>query len=512
MITKFFTASIEGIESQLITVEIDISLGLIQWHMVGLPDLAIKESKERIISAIRNSGIKFPDRKITINLSPADLKKKGSMFDFAIIIGLLDAAGIISVPYTIREHSIFIGEISLDGTITDAKGALVIAADLKKMNKKYLFVPQCRKDEVSLIEDIIIFAPKNIAECIFWFQSDAIDNYQYKKNNHCYHSTPHQETLSTTSLDDVYGNHTAKRALQIAIAGRHNILFIGSPGSGKTFLAEQMRYIMPKLSCHQQIEVTKIYAATNNTVQTTLISDRPFIAPHHSISNAGLIGGGSSPKPGAISLAHHGILFLDELLEYKKSSLEALRQPLESKYITITRAQGEYTFPANFLLVAATNPCPCGYYGDKRKTCQCSSKQVAQYMSKLSGPLLDRIDLHIGVYGNDVLFHSNTEHHFSHKIIIDGIHAAEINQEQRYKNTEQKNGNLSSSETKAIAISDEGKAILEKLYQSMKLSMRSYFKIIKVARTIADIENSINIEKKHIIEASTYRIVDLITT
>lgn len=511
MLSKFFSANIEGIQAQLITIEVDISLGLLQWHMVGLPDLAIKESKERIISAIRNSGIKFPDRKITINLSPADLKKKGSIFDLAIIVGLLDAAGIISVPLDIQKNSIFIGEIGLDGIITDARGALIIAADLKKMNKKYIFVPPVRKEEVSLIDNIIIFAPNNIIELISWFQSNNIEEYQYiKKNNY---TSIQAKTVAASSLNDIYGNENAKRAVQIAVAGNHNLLFIGSPGSGKTFLAEQIKYILPSLSKEEQIEITKIYTSAYNIPQQTLITERPFIAPHHSITTAGLIGGGSIPRPGAISLAHHGILFLDELLEYQKSSLEALRQPLESKYITITRSQAEYTFPANFLLVAATNPCPCGYYGDTRHDCYCTKKQIIKYLSKLSGPLLDRIDLHIGVYSGKT-FYQNTidkNHPLSHENILIGIQTAIKNQEARYGNLEKKNGTLNSSELKQLTISIEGKKSLEKLYESMKLSMRSYFKIIKIARTIADLENSKEIKKNHIIEASTYQIVDLIT-
>jgi magnesium chelatase family protein len=513
MLSKIFSSSVEGVEAQLITIEIDIALGLLQWHMVGLPDLAIKESKERIIAAIRNSGIKFPDRKITINLSPADIKKRGSMFDFAIVIGLLDAAGIISIPHAIQEQAVFIGEIGLDGGITDAKGALVIAADLKKMNKSIIFVPFVRRNEVALIDGITIFAPKTISECIAWFQGGNIYQQVYVKE--CRDDVTivqGQSQSKHTSLDDVYGNEEAKRAVQIALAGRHNILFIGSPGSGKTFLAEQMKHMLPRLDIQEQIEITKIYASCFAGVQSSLIVDRPFVSPHHSISTVGLIGGGSYPKPGAITLAHCGILFLDELLEYKKSSLESLRQPLESKHITITRAQAEYTFPANFLLVAATNPCPCGYYGDKRNSCVCSQRQVAQYMSKLSGPLLDRIDLHVGVYGSHTVFADakRIDSTCSHDTIVAGMYQAIANQQRRYQDSKKRNGDLQGHEVKQIVLSPEAKNTVEKLYHTMHLSMRSYFKIVKIARTIADIDSVDIVEKKHIIEASRFRIVDLL--
>lgn len=505
MLTKIFSASVEGINAKLITIEIDISIGLLQWHIVGLPDLAVKESKERIIAAIRNSGIKLPDRKITINLSPADMKKKGSLFDFAIIIGLLDAAGIIHIPQHIKENSIFIGEISLDGSLTDAKGTLSIVADIPKLQKKYIFLPPARAQEAKLIENSIVYAPKNIIECIKWFSSENEVYPECKivnENNNI--------TKSSISFDQVYGNESAKRALQIAVAGKHCVLLIGSPGSGKTFLAERIKSILPHMNHTEKIEVTKIYSTLNDDINKTLIYERPFIAPHHSISTSGLIGGGTIPRPGSISLAHKGILFLDELLEYKKSALEALRQPLESKYITITRSQAEYIYPADFILIAATNPCPCGYYGDKRHNCQCQERHIKQYMNKLSGPLLDRIDLHIGVYGSEVLQNNKIKTAiYSQEKIIEGIQIAIKNQQERYKQEDRRNGELASHEIDNYFIFEEGvKESLDKLYQNMRLSMRGYFKIIKIAQTIADIEDSKKIKLSHVLEAASYRIVD----
>lgn len=505
MITKLFSASIEGIQAQQISVEVDISLGLLQWHIVGLPDLAVKESKERIIAAIKNSGIKFPDRKITINLSPADVKKRGSLFDFAIILALLDAAKIIQIPQYIKEEAIFIGEISLDGSLLDAKGALSIASDLKKMNKKYLFLPFCKLDEASLIEDIYIFAPKNIQECIGWFLSETLVPLHTTKKN--------QLPLSKNnclSFDDVYGNYKAKRALQIAVAGHHATLLIGSPGSGKTFLAERAKSLLPPMNHAEQIEVTKIYSASGHCYAKELTNERPFLSPHHSISTTGLIGGGSIPKPGIISLAHKGILFLDELLEYKKSALESLRQPLESRYITISRSQAEYTFPADFLLIAATNPCPCGYYGDKRNNCTCSEQQIKQYMQKLSGPLLDRIDLHIPIYSEKTL-PSKLDTLYTQENFHLGITIALKKQEQRFGNSSKRNSHLSSKEIDTLcSIDSDAKKKLEELYETLHLTMRGYFKILKIAQTIADIENADSIKMTHILEGTAYRIIDRI--
>lgn len=506
MFTRLFSANIQGIEAQQISIEIDMSLGFLQWHIVGLPDLAVKESKERISAAIKNSGIKLPERKITINLSPADVKKRGSLFDLAIILGLLDAAKIITIPQYIKEESLFIGEISLDGTLVDAKGALSIASDLKKMNKKYLFIPQSKLSEVSLIHDIFIFAPKNIQQCVEWFISNRLDPV-YSNDV----AKPKKERAIKETFDDVLGNEKAKRALQIAVAGHHATLLIGSPGSGKTFLAEKTKNILPSMTHEEQIEVTKIYSASGMLGQQELIEERPFLAPHHSISTTGLIGGGSIPKPGMISLAHKGILFLDELLEYKKQALESLRQPLESKEIKIVRAQTEATFPADFLLIAATNPCPCGYYGDKRQKCNCTEMQIKQYMQKLSGPLLDRIDLHIPVFSQEEFPKKNSLTEKNSEKMIFGLEVALKKQANRFQSTARRNTHLSTKEIEEICqISETAKTKLEELYKTMNLSMRGYFKIIKIAQTIADLDNSDTIELPHIFEAISYRILDRI--
>jgi magnesium chelatase family protein len=506
MFTRLFSANIQGIEAQQISVEIDMSLGFLQWHIVGLPDLAVKESKERISAAIKNSGIKLPERKITINLSPADLKKRGSLFDLPIILGLLDAAKIITIPEYIKEESLFIGEISLDGTLVDAKGALSIASDLKKMNKKYLFIPHSKQSEVSLIDDIYIFAPKNIQECVHWFLSNQLEA---KHSNSI--EKPKKQNRRSDSFDDVLGNEKAKRALQIGVAGHHATLLIGSPGSGKTFLAEKTRNILPPMTHEEQIEVTKIYSASGLLAHEELIEERPFLAPHHSISTTGLIGGGSIPKPGMISLAHKGILFLDELLEYKKQALESLRQPLESKEIKIARAQAEAKFPADFLLIAATNPCPCGYYGDKRKTCSCSEIQIKQYMQKLSGPLLDRIDLHIPVFSQTELPKKHISAIETTKKFHDALEHALKRQANRFGSSTKRNTHLSSKDIEFICkINNKAKEKLEELYKTMNLSMRGYFKIIKIAQTIADLEDSDTIELHHIFEAISYRVLDRI--
>jgi magnesium chelatase family protein len=503
MFSRLHSACICGIDAKAISVEVDISHGLICWHIVGLPDAAVKESKQRIASAIKNSGIKFPDRKVTVNLSPADLKKEGSLFDLAITLALLDAATIISIPSYIKNDSIIIGEIALDGTLLGSRDALPIAADLCFLSKKYLIVPFDRAHEVAIIDNITIIAPKTLQELITWFTQETIPLYAPQNIFSSYQQTSHLD------MSDVIGNERAKRALQIAAAGGHGALLIGSPGSGKTMLAERIVTIMPPPSKEEQIEMTKIHALSNHN-ERGLITVRPFIAPHHTVSQAGLVGGGSIPRPGAITLAHRGVLFLDELLEFKRTVIEVLRQPLESKKITVSRAQAEYTFPADFLLIAATNPCPCGHYGDVRIDCTCSSNNIRNYMKKLSGPFLDRIDLHIPVYGTSII-NTKENNEITSKDLYKGVLIAREKQKKRFEGKNVLNGIAQSMLLKkTLLIDSSAQKLLEDIYEKDILTMRGYYKVIAIAQTIADIENKEFIEEKHIIEASSYRIVDQI--
>jgi magnesium chelatase family protein len=503
MFTKLYSATTIGIDSNIVTVEVDISIGLIQWHIVGLPDAAVKESKQRIAAAIKNSGIKYPDRKVTVNLSPADMKKEGSIFDFAITVALLDAVEIISIPKFLKDDAIFIGEIGLDGNLIGARGVLAIAADAIKLNKKYIIVPFCCAEEAFLIKNIQVIAPKSLHEFISWIISENIQFYKAdnKLNESC-------EDIKY-NMSDVYENNKAKRALQIAAAGHHATLLIGSPGSGKTLLAERLPGLLPKMTIEEKIEVTKIYSVSGKLKNRKLISDRPFNTPHHTISMAGLVGGGSIPQPGAISLSHKGVLFLDEFLEYRRNCIEVLRQPLESRKITISRANAEYTFPADFLMIAATNPCPCGYYGDSRRKCSCSQFEIKSYLQKLSGPLIDRIDLHVGVYSNEKPILGTKEKEISTEDLVDKIIIARNAQKNRFNNLTFLNGHMSGTETiKYCKISPDAKKTLDIAYEKLSLSNRGYFKVIKIAQTIADLEGADLIELSNIQEALSFRIMD----
>lgn len=505
MFTRIYSASVLGIFAKKVSVEIDISNGFIQWNIVGLPDAAVKESKQRISAAIKNSGIMLPDKKITVNLSPADMKKEGSIFDMPIALALLDACGIISIPNYLKNKGLFVGEIRLDGTFIGTKGIFTIVADANILDMEYVIVPFESAKEAALIKNIKIIAPKSLQQLLSWIIEDKIEFFK-NDNEEFLDSIKNNTELD---LEQVNGNLQAKRAMQIAAAGHHATLLIGSPGSGKTMLAERFITILPEMTLDEKIEVTKIHAASNQLKDLGLVKNRPFSSPHHTISDIGMVGGGSYPQPGCISLAHNGVLFLDELLEYKRSCLEVLRQPLESNKITITRSNAEYTFPARFLLIAATNPCPCGYYGDKRNNCSCSIHLMKKYIQKLSGPLIDRIDMHIGVYSQDGPFEKEDQKKISSADLYKKIKIARDIQEKRYRNKYTLNGLLNGAETiKYCLMSDEAKKEMESIYKDLSLSMRGYFKIIKIARTIADLEESDLIKIEHIYEAHSYRIID----
>jgi len=503
MHAKVFSATTIGVDAYQIQVEADLSFGLVRFDIIGLPDTAIRESNRRVLTALKNSGLRIPSQRITVNLAPADIKKAGILFDVPIAIAILLAANHIQLTQEFLSETLFLGELSLDGSIRFIKGALAIAYDAKRLKKKRIILPKANAYEASLIEGIEVIGVEHLTELIGYLRNELI--IQPTRNSFDEHMVDNEKM----SLDfaQVKGQQQAKRALQIAAAGRHNILFIGPPGAGKTMLAKRLPTIMPKMSFDEVLKTSKVYSISGKLGKKSLVLKRPFRSPHHTISQAGLVGGGSYPQPGEISLAHNGILFLDELTEFKRDTLEVLRQPIENKSVCIARAQQTVNFPAAFLLVAALNPCPCGFWGDKKRECHCSQQQVAKYLDKLSGPLLDRIDLQISVQSieYDTIKAKNVTSTSSKELYIKVGHALEA-QQKRFGNDSTWNASMpTDSIEKYCVLTPEAEKIIKKAFESLHLSMRGYHKILKVARTIADLDMLDLIDVAHIQEAITYR-------
>lgn len=504
MLTKNFSATTIGVNAHLVEVEVDLSYGLINFFIVGLPDAAIKESAKRVSAAIKNSGFCSPEKKITVNLAPAHLKKEGTLFDLPIALAILQASKQVRIEESFLQETIIIGELSLDGKIKPIQGALAIACDAKKLGKKRIVLPKENAAEAAVVESIEIIGVSSLIDLVYYLHGQVVIEPARIDVSRAV------DALDDNSLDfkDVKGQEYAKRALQVAAAGRHNILFSGPPGSGKTMLAKRLLTIMPEMVFDEAIETTKIYSISGKLGSQSIISQRPFRNPHHSVSMAGLVGGGSYPKPGEVSLAHNGILFLDELTEFKRDVLESLRQPLENGVVDISRVQQSIQYPASFLLVAALNPCPCGHLGDKTKECVCSVLQIQKYQDKLSGPLLDRIDIKVTVqavtYQDAVSRNEGQE--TSSATLKEGVMRARKAQQERFGCESRSNSSMSAGEVEQYCtLTDQAEVLMKKAFEKLHMSMRGYHKTLKVARTIADIAGSEKIDVAHIQEAIIYK-------
>ena len=489
-----------GINGQLVSVQVDVSNGLPYFEIVGLPDTTVRESKERVRVAIKNSGYDFFSKRIIINLAPANIKKIGSIFDLPIAVGILSAIGIIEEKEF--NNFIIIGELSLDGKIKKVKEALAICIEMQKLGIKNIILPAENMEEVKFLEGINIYLASALKEVVDFFNGEVT----LKKVKTEKYETHMKNEIENVDFSDVYGQETAKRALEISAAGGHNCLMTGSPGSGKTMLAQRIVTILPELNLEEALEVTKINSLYGENIKQ-IDFNKPFRAPHYTISDSGLIGGGETPKPGEVTLANMGVLFLDELTEFKVRTLEMLRIPLEDKKVTISRVRAKITYPANFILIAAMNPCPCGYYGSNLKECTCSPKTRERYIQKISGPLLDRFDLFVEINSVKPSELNKKTNIKNSKMIKHRVIQARNFQLERYKNFEIKtNSELTNQEINDFCKLDpKSSELLEKFYTKNKISVRAYNKILKIARTIADLELKQNIEYKHIAEALQYR-------
>ena len=505
MLAKSTTCAVVGLDGYIVEVEVDISPGLPAFHVVGLPDAAVQEARERVRAAIRNSACEFPMRRIAASLAPADLRKAGPAYDLPIALAVLLSSGQVS---QLPDSAIFLGELALDGGLRHTNGILPMVAVAREQGYRQVFVPAVDAQEAALVTGIEVVPVATLAELVSHLRGDghidSVDPASASANG----AVESAANLGRVDMADIRGQEHAKRALEVAAAGGHNLLMLGPPGSGKTLLARTLPSVLPALTNDEALDVTKIYSVSGLLPQSApLITERPFRSPHYTISNAGLVGGGRVPRPGEITLSHRGVLFLDELPEFGHSVLEVLRQPIEDKIVTISRAQGTLTFPANFMMVAAMNPCPCGYHGDPVRECTCSPSVVSRYKKRISGPLLDRIDLFVEVPRVEYEKLVQPKRAETSELIRNRIQAARTLQGDRFEGTEI----ISNSEMGPVEVwdhcpvEDSAKGLLQAAMKRMHLSARGYHRILKVARTLADLAGVPTIGASHLGEALQYR-------